>query len=200
MADGTSGDPIPFATAAELRAWLEANHDSASELWVLIHKKGSGRPSITWPELVDECLCFGWIDGHMKGIDEVSRRQRITPRKPGGNWSARNVKRVAALLAEGRMRPAGLAAWEARREDRTAVYTYEREEPELTPEGERRFRADEQAWAFFCRQVPSYRRTAIGWVTGAKQAATRERRLAQLIECSGRGEAPPPYRWAKLKP
>jgi uncharacterized protein YdeI (YjbR/CyaY-like superfamily) len=193
-------DAIPFPTAEELRAWLEGNHDTTSELWVLLYKKGSGRPSITWPELVDECLCFGWIDGHVKGIDEISRRQRITPRKQGSNWSARNVRRVEALIAEGRMRPAGFVAWEARREDRTAVYTYERGEPELSPEEEQRFRAEAEAWAFFERQIPSYRRTAIGWVTGAKRAETRERRLAQLIECSARGEAPPPYRWAKLKP
>jgi uncharacterized protein YdeI (YjbR/CyaY-like superfamily) len=193
-------DAIPFPTAEELRAWLEGNHDTTSELWVLLYKKGSGRPSITWPELVDECLCFGWIDGHAKGVDEISRRQRITPRRRDSNWSARNVQRVEALIAEGRMRPAGFVAWEARREDRTAVYTYERGEPELSPEEEQRFRAEAEAWAFFERQIPSYRRTAIGWVTGAKRAETRERRLAQLIECSARGEAPPPYRWAKLKP
>jgi uncharacterized protein YdeI (YjbR/CyaY-like superfamily) len=194
-------EPVPFATPEELRAWLEANHETASELWVLYYRKGSGRPSITWPELVDEVLCFGWIDGHAKGVDEVSRRQRITPRRAGSNWSARNVGRVAALIEEGRMRPAGLAAFEARREDRTAIYTYERKgEPALPPAYEGRFRADAGAWAFFGRQIPSYRRTAIGWVVGAKQEATRERRLSQLIECSARGEAPPPYRWAKLKP
>jgi uncharacterized protein YdeI (YjbR/CyaY-like superfamily) len=193
-------EPVPFATPEDLRAWLEAHHETATELWVLRHKKGSGRPTVTWPQIVDECLCFGWIDGQIKSIDEWSLRQRITPRKPGSTWSARNVERVAALTAAGRMRPAGLAAWEARREDRTAVYTYERDQPRLSAQDERRFRAEAEAWAFFGRQIPSYRRTAIGWVTGAKRQATRERRLAELIECSGRGVAPAPYRWAELKP
>ena len=186
-----------FKTPQQLRAWLEAHHETKDELWVEMAKKASGIQSITWPELVDEVLCFGWIDGHMKPIDDVWRRQRITPRRKGSNWSARNVERVGVLSAEGRMRPAGLAAFEARRD---AGYTYERPPDALPPEWEQRFRAQAAAWAFFERQIPSYRRTAIGWVMGAKQAATRERRLAQLIECSGRGEAPPPYRWAKLKP
>lgn len=191
-------DATPFATAEELRAWLEANHETAEELHVLYYKKGSGRPSITWPELVDEVLSFGWIDGHAKGIDEVWRRQRITPRKRGSNWSARNIERVRVLTEQGRMRPAGIAAFEARREAR---YTYEREVHDALPaEAERRFRADAKAWAFFERQIPSYRRTCIAWVAAAKQEATRERRLQQLIDCSARGEAPPPYKWAKLKP
>lgn len=191
-------EAVPFATPEELRAWLGANHETAGELWVLLARKGSGVPSITWPELVDEVLCVGWIDGHMKPVDDVWRRQRITPRRKGSNWSARNVERVRVLTEEGRMRPAGLAAFAARRE---ANYTYEREVPDALASGdERRFRANAEAWAFFERQIPSYRRACVAWVTGAKQAATRERRLAQLIECSARGAAPPPYKWAKLKP
>lgn len=157
--------------------------------------------SITWPELVDEVLCFGWIDGHSKGVDDVWRRQRITPRRRGSTWSARNVARVEALTKEGRMRPAGLAAFAARTEDNTAVYNYERGgEPALPPAYEERFRANAEAWAFFERQIPSYRRTCVDWVTRAKQEATRERRLEQLIACSARGEAPPPYKWARLTP
>jgi uncharacterized protein YdeI (YjbR/CyaY-like superfamily) len=187
-------DAVPFETPEQLRAWLEANHETATELWVKLARKGSGVPSITWPELVDEVLCFGWIDGHAKGIDDVWRKQRITPRK-SPRWSARNVGRAEALIAEGRMRPAGLAAYE-RRED--ASYSYEREAAELPAEYAARIPPD--AAAFLERQIPSYRRTVFDWVVRAKQEATRERRLAQLIDCSARGEAPPPYRWAKLKP
>ena len=186
--------PKPFRTPEELRAWLEANHETATELWVKLARKGSGKPSITWPELVDEVLCFGWIDGHAKGIDDIWRMQRITPRK-SPRWSARNVGRAEALIAEGRMRPAGLAAFEARTD---AEYSYERPAVELAPEFAERLSA--KAAAFLERQIPSYRRTVFAWVMNAKQEATRERRLAQLNECSERGEAPPPYRWAKLKP
>jgi uncharacterized protein YdeI (YjbR/CyaY-like superfamily) len=193
-------DPLAFATPEELRAWLEAHHETADELWVLLARKASGVPSITWPELVDEVLCVGWIDGHAKGVDDVWRKQRITPRRAGSNWSARNVERVRALTDAGRMRPAGLAAFAARTPEKTGVYSYETgREPELPPEWQARFEASAPGWAFFSRQIPSYRRTCIAWVVGAKQAATRERRLAQLIDVSERGEAPPPYRWAKLK-
>jgi uncharacterized protein YdeI (YjbR/CyaY-like superfamily) len=137
----------------------------------------------------------------MKPIDDVWRRQRITPRRRGSTWSARNVARVAALRAEGRMRPAGEAAFAARTEARTAIYSYELAgEAALPPEWDARFSAHAEARAFFERQIPSYRRTCIRWVTGAKQEATRERRLQQLIDCSARGEAPPPYRSSKLKP
>ena len=194
-------DALHFETPGALRAWLEAHHDTAGELWVLLPKKGSGIPGLTWPELVDEVLCFGWIDGHMKPIDERWRRQRITPRRPGGNWSARNVERVRVLTEEGRMHPAGLAAFGERREDRTAVYSFENKAPvELSPEYGRRLRANAEAAAFLDRQIPSFRKTVFAWVMGAKQEATRERRIEQLIACSERGEAPPPYKWAKLKP
>ncbi|MCW2989768.1 MAG: hypothetical protein JWM73_362 [Solirubrobacterales bacterium] len=194
-------ESLPFGAPEELRAWLEAHHDTAGELWVRLAKKGTGIPSITWPELVDEVLCFGWIDGHMKPIDERWRRQRITPRRRGSTWSARNVERVRVLTEEGRMRPAGLAAFAARIEARTGIYSYELEgEAALTPEWEERFAAATEARAFFDRQIPSYRKTCIRWVMGAKQQATRERRMQQLIDCSARGEAPPPYKLAKLKP
>jgi len=193
--------PLAFATPEALRAWLKVNHHTAGELWVKLAKKGSGIPSITWPELVDEVLCFGWIDGHMKPIDGVYRRQRITPRRKGSTWSARNVGRVRALTEEGRMQPTGLAAFAARTEAKTAIYSYEQDgDAALPPEWEARFAAEAEAWAFFHRQIPSYRRTCVRWVTGAKQEATRERRMQQLIDCSARDEAPPPYKSAKLKP
>jgi uncharacterized protein YdeI (YjbR/CyaY-like superfamily) len=194
------GPRARFTTPEELRAWLEQHHGTADELWVLLPKKASGVPGLTWPELVDEVLCFGWIDGHMKPMDEVWRRQRITPRRPGSTWSARNVERVRVLTEEGRMRPAGLAAFAARTEARTAIYAYEQDgEPALPSAWQERFEADAGAWAFFARQIPSYRRTCLRWVLGAKREETRERRLAQLIDCSARGEAPPPYRSARLK-
>jgi uncharacterized protein YdeI (YjbR/CyaY-like superfamily) len=188
-------ESTPFATPEELRAWLEAHHETETELWVRLPKKGSGIAGITWPELVDEVLCFGWIDGHMKPIDEDWRRQRITPRRKGSKWSARNVERVRELTEQGRMRPAGIAAFEARV---ASAYTYEAPR-ELTPEYATRLRSNAAASAFLERQIPSYRRTCASWVMGAKQEATRERRLQQLIDCSARGEPVPPLKWAKLK-
>lgn len=189
-------DARRFATPEELRAWLEAHHDTAGELWVEMAKKDSGLPSITWPELVDEVLCFGWIDGHMKPVDEVWRRQRITPRRKGSNWSARNVERVRVLTEEGRMAPAGLAAFAQRK---ASAYTYEAPQ-ELAPEYEARLRANAEACTFLERQIPSYRRTCATWVMAAKREPTRERRLQQLIDCSAAGEPVPPFKWAKLKP
>jgi uncharacterized protein YdeI (YjbR/CyaY-like superfamily) len=189
-------ESTPFATPEELRAWLEAHHESATELWVRLAKKGSGIPSITWPELVDELLCFGWIDGHMKPIDDEWRRQRITPRKAGSKWSKRNIERVRVLTEEGRMRPAGLAAYET---GTASSYTYEAPQ-ELGAEYAGRLAANAEASAFLERQIPSYRRTCASWVMSAKQEATRERRLEQLIDCSARGEPVPPFKWAKMKP
>jgi uncharacterized protein YdeI (YjbR/CyaY-like superfamily) len=176
-----------FPRPEDLRAWLAEHHDSVRELWVGFHKKGSGRPSVTWPESVDEALSFGWIDGVRKRLDETSYAIRFTPRKPGSNWSAVNVRRVEALTADGRMRPAGVAAYEARTPERTGVYTYERDEAALDGESERRFRAEPAAWAFFGAQPPGYRRTAIGWVVSAKREETRRRRLDRLVADSAAG-------------
>jgi uncharacterized protein YdeI (YjbR/CyaY-like superfamily) len=180
-------EPTFFASAAELRAWLEANHDRADELWVGLYKKASGRPSVTWPEVVEETLCFGWIDGIRKGHGPDSYMNRITPRRAGSNWSAINVANVERLISEGRMRPAGLAAYERRDPARTAVYSFEMDEQPLSPEQEARFRADAAAWAWWESAPPSYRRAATHWVATAKQAATRERRLMQLISDSAAG-------------
>jgi uncharacterized protein YdeI (YjbR/CyaY-like superfamily) len=181
-------DATFFETPAALRAWLEANHETARELWVGYYKKGSGHPSITWPESVDEALCFGWIDGIRKTIDEQRYRIRFTPRKAGSNWSAVNVARVAALTAEGRMRPAGLRAFEARQEGRTGVYSYEqRDSAELGEELEARFRANADAWAFFETRPRSYRAAAIWWVVSAKKEETRRRRFEQLLADSAAG-------------
>jgi uncharacterized protein YdeI (YjbR/CyaY-like superfamily) len=177
-----------FAEPADLRAWLEENHDRASELWVGFHKRGTGRPSITWPESVDEALCFGWIDGVRKSLGPESYVIRFTPRKPRSTWSAVNIKRAQELAAEGRMRPAGLKAFEARTDDRSAIYAYEqRHAAKLDPEQEREFRSNAKAWEWFQSRPPWYRKTAIWWVVSAKREETRARRLRTLIEDSAQG-------------
>ena len=164
-----------------------------SELLLGFHRKGSGRPSITWPEAVDQALCFGWIDGVRRRIDDASYSIRFTPRQPRSTWSAVNVKRMKELVEEGLAAPTGLAAFDRRADDRTASYSYEqRRSARFEPDQERRLRADEGAFAFFEAQPPSYRRAAIHWVISAKRPETRERRLTQLIECSAAGRPVPP--------
>jgi uncharacterized protein YdeI (YjbR/CyaY-like superfamily) len=181
-------DAIFFSSPAELRAWLERHHATEKELWVGLYTKSSGKPSLTWPELVDELLCFGWIDGKVQRIDDERRRQRVTPRRPSSNWSAVNVAKVAELRAQGRMTPAGEAAFEARREDRTARYSYERRhDAAFDADQEATFRAHATAWEWFSAQPPSYRTTATFWVVSAKRPETRARRLAKLIDESALG-------------
>ncbi|MBX3228432.1 MAG: YdeI/OmpD-associated family protein [Labilithrix sp.] len=176
-----------FATPAAFRRWLAKNHAKATELWVGFHKKGTGKPSITWPESVDESLCYGWIDGLRQSIDEDAYRIRFTPRKPTSIWSKVNIARVAALEAEGRMTVAGRAAFARRSEEKSAVYAYEREHATLTKEMQARFEKNEKAWSFFSSQPPSYRRVALYWVTSAKKEETRARRFAQLLTDSASG-------------
>ncbi len=186
-------EPVFFATRAELRAWLERHHAEHDELWVGLYKKGSGRPSVTWPEVVDEALCFGWIDGVRRSVGPDSYANRLTPRRARSNWSAINIKRVGELIEEGRMTPAGLVAFEARSDDRSAIYSYEqRRNATLDAEQERRFRAVPDAWAWFQARPPSYQRAAIHWVISAKRAETRDRRLAALIEDSAAGRTVKP--------
>jgi uncharacterized protein YdeI (YjbR/CyaY-like superfamily) len=176
------GVPTFFETATQFRDWLEANHSSATELVVGFRKVGTGQQSINWPNSVDEALCFGWIDGVRKRIDEDSYQIRFTPRKPGSIWSHVNVAKVQSLLAAGRMRPAGIRAFEARSEDKTGVYAFERQAPaELTAVELKLFKKQKVAWSYFEQCPPSYRKVMLHWVDGAKQAATRERRLTQLI-------------------
>jgi uncharacterized protein YdeI (YjbR/CyaY-like superfamily) len=179
--------PTFFATPADFRRWLEKHHAEESELLVGFYKKDSGKPSITWPESVDQALCFGWIDGVRRRIDDVSYSIRFTPRKSISNWSAINIARVAELTKLGVMAPAGLRAFEKRREDKSAIYAYENKVRTLAPADEKRFRANKKAWAFCTTQAPSYQRVAIYWVTSAKREETRERRLATLIEDSANG-------------
>jgi uncharacterized protein YdeI (YjbR/CyaY-like superfamily) len=187
--------PTFFATAGELRDWLEANHATATELLVGFYKRGSGKPSISWQDLVDEELCFGWIDGVRKGIDDISYSNRITPRTPRSSWSAVNIARARELIRLGRMHAAGLKAFERRTDERSAIYSYEqRKAARLDPAAERTFRANKKAWTFFQAQAPSYQRTAIWWVVSAKREETRQRRVATLIGDSARGRVVGPLR------
>ena len=180
--------PTFFANPAELQAWFGAHADEGGELYVGYWKKGTGRPSITWPESVDEALCVGWIDGVRRGIDDDSYMIRFTPRKAGSIWSTVNIARVAELTKVGRMQPAGLAAFERRRADRSGIYSHEQPEAAtLSAEQEAVFRAAPGAWEFFDTQAPSYRRQAVWWVVSAKRAETRERRLSQLVADSAAG-------------
>ena len=180
--------PRFFASAGEWRQWLAANHEKAAELLVGFHKKGSGRPSMTWPESVDEALCFGWIDGVRRGVDDDSYSIRFTPRRPRSIWSAVNVRRVEALTARGLMAPAGVRAFAARTAERTGIYSFEQQKKaKLAPADAKRFRADPDAWRFFQAQPAGYRNVATWWVVSAKQPATRERRLTTLIADSAAG-------------
>jgi uncharacterized protein YdeI (YjbR/CyaY-like superfamily) len=187
-------DVIYFETPTALRDWFDANHATATELWIGHHKKATGRPTLSWSETVDEALCVGWIDGIRVGVDEDRWAQRFTPRRPRSTWSAINVAKVAALTAEGRMRPTGLAAFEARTEENTAVYSYEVPPGELTDAEVAQFRQDRAAWADWERRSPSYRRTTTQWVTSAKRPETRARRLAQVIAASAEAGLPKPLR------
>jgi uncharacterized protein YdeI (YjbR/CyaY-like superfamily) len=187
--------PTFFATAAEFRRWLKRHHRSERELWVGFHKKSSGRPSLTWPESVDEALCFGWIDGVRRRVDDQSYAIRFTPRKSGSIWSAVNTRRAEALIRDGRMQPAGLKAFAARDPEKSGVYSYEqRRAARLGAEAEARLRADPAAWSFFESQPPGYRKTAVGWVMSAKREETRARRLETLIADSAAGRRIAPLR------
>lgn len=173
--------PKFFRSPLELRTWFAKNHTTAKELLVGFYKKGSGNPSITWPESVDEALCVGWIDGIRRSLDEDRYTIRFTPRKPGSTWSAVNIKRVSALSAEGRMLPAGLAAFDKRKENKSGIYSYE-QRPQTLPEPYAgTFKKNQRAWVFFQSQPPGYRRAATWWVLSAKQEGTRLKRLAMLI-------------------
>lgn len=179
--------PKFFASPEEWRAWLEKYHDSERELWVGFHKKHTARPSITWPQSVDEALCFGWIDGLRRSIDSDSYQIRFTPRKARSIWSNVNTRRVEELIRAKRMHPAGLRAFKARDPKRSGIYSFEREHAKLNAAQENQFRKNPAAWKFFQQQPPGYRRVATFWVMSAKRDETRGRRLASLIEESAAG-------------
>jgi uncharacterized protein YdeI (YjbR/CyaY-like superfamily) len=181
-------EPVYFSRPADFRRWLEQNHRTATELVVGFYKRDSGRPSITWPEAVDEALCFGWIDGVRRSISDVAYSIRFTPRKPTSVWSAVNVAKVMALRKAKKMAPAGLKAYSLRTPERTGVYSFERlEAAKLTAAQSRRLAANKKAFEHFRKQPNWYRRTATYWVVSAKKEQTRERRLDHLIAESAAG-------------
>jgi uncharacterized protein YdeI (YjbR/CyaY-like superfamily) len=174
--------PTFFPTPADFHAWLEAHHDKFKELIVGFYKKDSGKPSITWPESVEVALCFGWIDGVRKSLDETSYTIRFTPRKPTSTWSYINIKLARKLIKQGLMHPAGLKAFAVRSEKKSSIYSYEqRKTPHFTGEQEKQFRANKTAWEFFRSQAPWYQRVCTYWVISAKREETKLKRLSELI-------------------
>jgi uncharacterized protein YdeI (YjbR/CyaY-like superfamily) len=174
--------PAFFKTQSDFRRWFEKHHDSSKELLVGFYKKGSGRPSITWPESVDEALCFGWIDGIRRSIDDVSYTIRFTPRRKSSIWSAVNIKRAGELIDQGLMKTAGLKAFQARKENKSGIYSYEQRTERLPDPYARQFKKNKTAWAFFQAQPPGYRKIAGWWIVSAKKEETRLKRLDKLIE------------------
>lgn len=170
-----------FPTQEDFRAWLEQNHKKETELIVGFYKVNSGKPSMTWPQAVDQALCFGWIDGIRKSIDNESYSNRFTPRRPNSIWSAVNIKKVEELTAKGLMRPEGLAAYEKIKDGKTKIYGYEKKAENLPEEFENQFKINATAWEFFNKQAPSYQRTVIHWITSAKQEKTKLSRLQKAI-------------------
>jgi uncharacterized protein YdeI (YjbR/CyaY-like superfamily) len=181
-------DPTFFPTPDDFRGWLAEHHESAAELWVGFYRKSTGRPSLTWPESVDEALCFGWIDGIRKSVDQTAYKIRFTPRRSGSHWSRVNLERVVVLIEEGRMAPAGMVAYEAGDPEKSARYAYERETAALTKAQLARLKANGDAWAFWQAQPPGYRKQVTVWVTSAKREETRERRLDTLIGDCANGQ------------
>jgi len=180
--------PEFFQTPADFGTWLEKNHATATELWVGFYKKDSGKPSITWPESVDQALCFGWIDGIRKGVDEISYQIRFTPRRRGSIWSAVNIKRAKELVRQKQMQPTGLKAFAARIENKSGIYSYEQRSAELKQPYAKLLKKNKAASNFFKKQPPSYRKMIGWWIISAKKEETRMARLAKLISESAKGK------------
>jgi uncharacterized protein YdeI (YjbR/CyaY-like superfamily) len=178
--------PKFFRTPADFRSWLEKNHTTATKLWVGFYKKDSGKPSITWPESVDQALCFGWIDGIRKRVDEISYQIRFGPRRRGSIWSAINIKRAKELVRQKQMRPTGLKAFAARIENKSGIYSYEQRSTELSQPYANLLKKNKAAWNFFEKQPPSYRKMIGWWIVSAKKEETRMARLAKLISESAK--------------
>ncbi len=193
-----SQKPTFFARPADFRKWLEANHERESELLVGLHKRDSGRSSISWPESVAEVLCFGWIDGVRRSIDEHSYSIRFTPRKPTSIWSTVNLKKMQELIADGLVHPAGMRAFERRSAEKSEIYAYEnRQSAVLDGDLEKEFKRNRAAWKFFEQCPPWYRRTAIWRIISAKRPETRAKRLAELIDCCAAGKSIPTLRLSR---
>lgn len=178
---------IFFEKQSDFRKWLKKNHRTETELIVGFYKVGSGKPSMTWPQSVDEALCFGWIDGVRKSIDKDSYQIRFTQRKPSSIWSAVNIRKIEELTAKGLMQPAGLASFEKRTESKSKIYSHEISEVAFSSAFEKQFKANKKAWSYFQSLAPSYKKTSINWVMSAKQDATKIKRLNELIQDSEAG-------------
>ena len=183
-----SAKPRFFTSPAQFRRWLEKNHATTEELVVGFHKKSSGKNGITYPEALDEALCFGWIDGVRRNFDETSYTIRFTPRRPRSIWSLVNVRHVERLQKEGRMHAAGVAAFAQRDPQRTGIYSFESRPRELAEEYEKELRKNKAAWEFFQAQPAGWKRTVSFWIMSAKKEETRLKRLQRLIESSAKGE------------
>lgn len=179
--------PVFFAKQSDFRKWLEENHEKETELFVGFYKVGSGAPSMTWSQSVDEALCFGWIDGVRSSIDKDSYQIRFTRRKPASIWSAVNIKKMEELIRQGLMQPAGLAIFEKRMESKSKVYSHERGEVKFAQHFIEQFKANKKAWDYFQSLAPSYKKLSTHWVMSAKQEATRLKRLNELIADSEAG-------------
>jgi uncharacterized protein YdeI (YjbR/CyaY-like superfamily) len=188
--------PTFFATEADFRRWLQANHQTAPELLVGFWKKGSGKPSIDWPQARDQALCFGWIDGVRRSLGDEAYTIRFTPRRNGSIWSKVNVERFDALKAAGLMTPEGERAYHENKH-KSGLYSYENEQKELTRDEEKLLRKNKSAWSDWEGRPPGYRKVVLHWITSAKKPETRAKRLATLIEFSARGERIPAYDWRK---
>lgn len=181
--------PTFFAKPVDLRKWFAKNHKKANALWVGFHKRATAKASITWPESVDEALCYGWIDGIRKSLGEDSYMIRFTPRRRGSFWSNKNIASAQRLTKAGRMKPAGLKAFMQRKGERSGVYSFEQTEiADFEPGLAKKFQANKKAWSFFSAQPPGYQKTIRHWITSAKQADTRLKRLNRLIEVSAQKE------------
>jgi uncharacterized protein YdeI (YjbR/CyaY-like superfamily) len=178
--------PQFFADQLAFRAWLERNHATKKELVVGFHKVGTGKPSMTWSESVDQALCFGWIDGVRRSHDAESYTIRFTPRKPTSNWSAINIRKIADLTKQGLMRPAGIEAFKKRKEEKSGIYGYENRPKELPAPYEKLLKANKPAWEYFARQAPSYQKTMYHWILSAKKEETQLSRLDKVIAASAK--------------
>jgi uncharacterized protein YdeI (YjbR/CyaY-like superfamily) len=181
-------EPVTFASREAFRRWLEQHHATSKELVVRCYKMAAKAKGLTYPEALDEALCFGWIDGVRRAVDAESFSNRFTPRRPRSKWSRVNIRRVGELEAAGRMHEAGRTAFAQRDGNRSTRYSFEEKPARLGRKAEKAFRTNEAAWSFFRAQPPWYQRTSVFWVMDAKREETRVRRLAELIARSARGE------------
>ena len=191
------GEPIFFENQNHFRDWLREHHQTETELWVGFYKKATGLPSLTWSESVDQALCYGWIYGLRRSINDKSYKIRFTPRKPTSNWSAVNIKKIAKLKRKGLIRKAGLDAFEKREKSKSRVYTYEKAAVDFADAYESEFKNNKKAWNYFEKSTPGYRKQVIGWVMSAKKEETQNRRLQILIKHCDAGEKIPQYDWKK---